>query len=140
MYCNSFISTLDGHLYWFEFLTTFYKQCCYKQSCTCLLIHLCMNLRLANYYCDNFLKKKIPQITVSYNVNIYVLLVCFKGFPRGSVVKNLPANAGDTILIPGSRRSPKEGTGNPFQYSCWGIPWTEEPGELQSMGSQKNHT
>ena len=41
-----------------------------------------------------------------------------KGFPSGSVVKNLPANSGDTGLIPGSGRSPTEGNLNPFQYSC----------------------
>ena len=35
-----------------------------------------------------------------------------------SVVKNLPANARDAGLIPGSGRSPGEGNGNPFQYSC----------------------
>ena len=29
-----------------------------------------------------------------------------------------------------------EGNGNPLQHSCWRIPWTEEPGGLQSMGSQ----
>ena len=40
----------------------------------------------------------------------------------GSVVKNLPANAGDTGLIPGSRRSPGEGNGNPLQYTCLGNP------------------
>ena len=39
-----------------------------------------------------------------------------KGFPGGSVVKNLPANAGGVDSIPGSRRSPGEGNGNPFQY------------------------
>ena len=38
-----------------------------------------------------------------------------KGFPGGSVVKNLPANAGDTALIPESGRSHGEGNGNPFQ-------------------------
>ena len=38
--------------------------------------------------------------------------------PGGSVVKNLPANAGDTGLIPGSGRSSGEGNGNPLQYSC----------------------
>ena len=38
--------------------------------------------------------------------------------PGGSVVKNLPANAGDTSLIPGSRRSPGGGNGNPLQCSC----------------------
>ena len=35
----------------------------------------------------------------------------------GCVVKNLPANAGDAGLIPGSGRSPGEGSGNPLQYS-----------------------
>ena len=40
------------------------------------------------------------------------------GFPGGSVVKNLPANAGDVGSIPGSERSPGEGNGSPLQYSC----------------------
>ena len=43
-----------------------------------------------------------------------MMMVCF---PGGSVVKNLPANAGDAGLIPGSRRSPGEGNGDPLQYS-----------------------
>ena len=34
------------------------------------------------------------------------------------VVKNLPGNTGDLVLIPGSGRSPEEGHGNPLQYSC----------------------
>ena len=40
------------------------------------------------------------------------------GFPGGSVVKNLPAHAGDMGLIPGLGRYPGEGNGNPLQYSC----------------------
>ena len=43
----------------------------------------------------------------------------------GSVVKNLPANAGvtgDSGSGPGLRRSPREGNGNPLQYSCLDIP------------------
>ena len=45
--------------------------------------------------------------------------LCYNiGFPGSSVVKNLPANAGDEGLIPGSGRSPGEGNGNPVQYSC----------------------
>ena len=43
-----------------------------------------------------------------------------KGFPGGSTVKNPPASAGDKGLIPGSRRNPGEGNGNPLQYSCLG--------------------
>ena len=49
------------------------------------------------------------------------------------VVKNLPANAGDIKdlgSIPGLGRCPGGGHGNP-------LPWTEEPGGLQSMGSQR---
>ena len=47
------------------------------------------------------------------------------GFPDGSVVKNLRANAEDTrdaSSIPGSGRSPGERNGNPLQYSCLGNP------------------
>ena len=44
------------------------------------------------------------------------------GFPGGSVVKNAPANAGDTGSIPGLGRSPGKGNGNSLQYSCLGNP------------------
>ena len=40
------------------------------------------------------------------------------GFPGGSDGEESACNAGDPGLIPGSRRSPGEGNGNPFQYSC----------------------
>ena len=42
------------------------------------------------------------------------------GFPGGSVVKKVPANAGDMGSIPGLGRSPEEGNGNPIQYYCLG--------------------
>ena len=41
-----------------------------------------------------------------------------RGFPGGSVIKSLPANAGYMGLIPGLGRSPGEGNGNPVQHSC----------------------
>ena len=44
------------------------------------------------------------------------------GFPGDSLVKNLPANAGDVGSISGSGRSTGEGNGNPLQYSCLGNP------------------
>ena len=53
------------------------------------------------------------------------------------MVKNLPANLGDSGLIPVSGRSPEEGNGNLLQYSCWETPWTEEPGRLPSMWSAR---
>ena len=43
-------------------------------------------------------------------------------FPGGSVVKNLPANTGDTGSIPGLGRSLGEGNGSPLQCSCVGNP------------------
>ena len=61
----------------------------------------------------------------------------YLGFLGGTVVKNPPANAGDMGSIPGTGRSPAERNGNPFQYSCLKIPWTEEPGRLQSIGLQR---
>ena len=72
------------------------------------------------------------------------------------MVKNLPADAGDVRdvgSIPGLGRSPGGGHGNPLQYPClenpldrgaWQatvhIPWIEEPGRLQSIGSQELDT
>ena len=56
------------------------------------------------------------------------------------VVKNPPANAGDIRdmgLIPELGRSPGGGHGNPLQYSCWRIPWSDELGGLKSIGSQR---
>ena len=49
------------------------------------------------------------------------------------MVKNPAANAGDAGLIPGLGRSPGEENGS---ILAWEIPWTEEPGGVQSMGSQ----
>ena len=55
------------------------------------------------------------------------------GFPGGSDGKESAYNAEDLGLIPGLERSPGEGNGYPLQYSCLRIPWTEEPGGIQSM-------
>ena len=49
-------------------------------------------------------------------------------------------NAGEPGSIPESGRSLGEGNGKPLQYSCLGNPWTEEPGGLQSIASQKSWT
>ena len=48
------------------------------------------------------------------------------GFPGGSVVKNLPAGAGDESSIPGLGRSPGKGNGNPPQHLCLGNPMDRE--------------
>ena len=61
------------------------------------------------------------------------MLAIAVGSPGSSVINNLSVNVG---LIPGSRRCPGEGNGNPLQYTRWKIPWTEEPGVLQPIGLQ----
>ena len=66
------------------------------------------------------------------------LLYDTQGFPGSSVVKNSPANAGDMGSIPGLGRFPlEEEMATPSSILAWEIPWTEEPGGLQSMGSPR---
>ena len=69
-----------------------------------------------------------------------ILIKMFKGFPSGSAVKNSPANAGDTGLIPGSGRSPGEGNGNSLQTSCLGNPMDRRAWEATVRGSQESDT
>ena len=57
----------------------------------------------------------------------------YVNFPDGTVAKNPLANAGDVGSIPGS------GTTHSSIFA-WEIPWTEEPGRLQSMGSKMGQT
>ena len=52
------------------------------------------------------------------------------------MVKSLPAMQETWIRSLSREDSPGEGNGNPFQSSAWRISWTEESGELQSVGSQ----
>ena len=52
-------------------------------------------------------------------------------------VKNLPAMQETQVQSLGWDYPPEEGDGNPLHILVWRIPWTEEPGRLQSMGSQR---
>ena len=67
-----------------------------------------------------------------FSMYVCIMQAIMQGFPGDSVIKNLPANAGDVGLIPGSGRSSGEGNGNPLQYSCMGNPI--------DRGSQKSQT
>ena len=62
------------------------------------------------------------------------------GFPGGSVGKESTCsagNAGDTGLILGSGRSLEKGMATHSNIHAWRIPWTEEPGGLQTTGLQR---
>ena len=61
--------------------------------------------------CELYKNKSILKYMIKIDKNLRR-----KRLPRGSVVKNLPTNAGDMGLIPGLGRSPGERNVNPLQY------------------------
>ena len=88
---------------------------------------------------SKLLVSSIPDLGDLRNVLPFCFIMCkiCEAFLGGSDDKESAYNAGDLGLIPGSGRSPGEGNGYPLQYLAWRIPWTEEPGGLQSMGLQR---
>ena len=58
-------------------------------------------------------------------------------FPGGSDSRKSAYNAGDPGLIPGEGRSLEKEMATHSSILAWRIPWTEEPGRLQSMESQR---
>ena len=64
---------------------------------------------------------------------IWWWLDCGRGFPAGSDGKESACNAGDAGLIPGLERPLKEGITTHSSILAWRIPWTKEPGGLQSQ-------
>ena len=74
---------------------------------------------------------------VFQGISILFSIVTVLGNPGGSDGKASACNAGDLGWIPGSERSLGEGNGNPVHILAWEIPWREESGGLQSLGSQR---
>ena len=72
-------------------------------------------------------------------ISLYIYIYIYKASQIVLVVKNLPANTGDvrdTGLIPGLKDPLEEGMATHSSILSWRIPWTEEPGRLQSINSQ----
>ena len=63
-----------------------------------------------------------------------------RGFPAGSVVKTLSAKQEMQVLSLGQEDSLEEEMATPSSILAWEIPWTEEPGGIQFIGSQKGQT
>ena len=70
-------------------------------------------------------------------IYIYMTNVCF---PGGSDGKESACNAGNLGLIPGSGRSPREGNGNPLQYSCLENPKDRGAWQATVHGVTKSQT
>ena len=85
----------------------------------------------------DFVCKQKVLVSLFQKLQVRYRIFSVKGFPGVSVGKESSCNAGGTGLIPGSGRSPGGGHGNPLSILAGRIPWTEEPGGPQSMGSKR---
>ena len=77
------------------------------------------------------LLKKTHQLFISDYSTLW-------GFPGGSAVKNPPAMQETQVRSLGQEDPLEQGMATHSSILAWRIPWTEEPGGLQSMGSQKS--
>ena len=75
----------------------------------------------------------LHNITESMNLSLYRTFLLQLGFPGGTVVKNLPADARSVGSIPGLGRSPEEEMTTHSSILAWKIPWTVEPGRLYTV-------
>ena len=100
-----------------------------------------MSLALAGAFLTTGPPRKRQHTLFTHTSNYMIRMVW--GLPGGSVVKSLPANEGTVSWILGSL-----GPEDPLEKEMvthssiltWETSWTEEPGGLQSMGSQKSLT
>ena len=82
-----------------------------------------------------------PQHRTWHSINICTYFIVYTnfiyiymGFPHSSVGKESACSAGDTDSIPGLENPLEEDMTTHSSILAWRIPWTEEPGGLQSMG------
>ena len=87
------------------------------------------------------LKFREPKTSIMYSKHGFPLIQSkiLMGFPSGSVVKNPSAKQETRVQSLGQETLEKE-TATHFSILAWEIPWTEDPGGLQSIGSQKSQT
>ena len=99
----------------------------------------CMPLALPPFLLPPF----FPSFIFFYLSNFFsfmcswYMVLCIRGFPGSSDGKASAYNVGDPGSIPGSEDPLEKETATRSSIHAWKIPWTEEPGQLQSMGSQR---
>ena len=88
-------------------------------------------------HCFNYLIfETVCQVVFIDFINLAIHRL-YSGFPGGSDGKEYDYNVRDSCSVPGSGRSLEKGMAAHSSILAWRIPWTEEPGRLQSMGSQR---
>ena len=70
----------------------------------------------------------------------FMIFKDFPSFPGGSVVKNLPAMQKMQVWVLSQKDPLEKEMATHSSTLAWRIPWTEEPGRLQSVGLQKRRT
>ena len=114
---------------WFaEYFKPTFENCCTEEKEISFKIRLLTKVHLVTY---ELWWRCIRSVLFPH------LLMQHPGFSDGSAGKESTCISGDTGdwgSTPGEGRSTRGGNGNPPQYFCLKIPWTEETGGLQSMG------
>ena len=82
------------------------------------------------------IRKYTQYLTITYNGKIFKTNI-YKGFPHGSVVENLPAKQETRVGFLGQEDPLEKEMATHSSILAWEIPWTEEPGGLQSIGLQR---
>ena len=100
-----------------------------SQNATFICIHPHVTATACRSWASFFIQCYWGITDIQYNVSL--------GSPDGSVVKNPPANAGDTCSVPGLGRFSGEGNATQSRILAWKIPWTEDPSGLYSPWSCK---
>ena len=107
-------------------------------------VYLKFNFRHFFFGTSFILCTKSGNPTVIYYQNLIWSQVCtYTGFPSGSAIKNLTATkkTQETWVQSLDWKDPlEEGMATFSSILAWRIPRTEEPGRLQSMGSQESNT
>ena len=76
------------------------------------------------------------KVTATWNV-VNHPLASSRAFPGGSAAKKSACSVGDLGSVPAWEDPLEKGTATHSSILAWRIPWTEEPGRLQFMGSQR---
>ena len=104
------------------------------------LIHVDVWQELTQQYGKAIILQLKINLFLNHLINLLMnckLLPPSEGLPGGSVVKNLPAIAGDPCLIPGWEDPLEKERATHSSILAWEIPWTRRSGGLQSMGLQR---
>ena len=79
----------------------------------------------------------LPNDSTTYYYRLHFTIFLRLGFPSGSMVKNPPAMQELQVQSLGWEDPLEKGLATHSSVLAWRIPWRQEPGGLQSMGSQR---